>query len=77
MIYIIAGTLHEGFMYAADKKLSPREALVISSTESGRILRGRKWNEGDTIEWIGTYYEHDYSRLREELLIMGAPKELT
>lgn len=77
MVYIIAGNLQQAFRYAGENGLSPRDCVMITSPNSLLRLRGRRWEEGDRIEWVGTYFEVDYTSIRKELRIMGAPKELT
>lgn len=76
MRYIVCGNHNQGLMYARGKRLPPREYILIHSVESCFKLRGRMWKEGDSLEYIGTWYERDYTTIRRELLLLRVPDEL-
>lgn len=76
MIYIIAGNYQQANRYIREKNFNPRNCFVISSVEHCNRLRGRRWYDEDHLEWIGTWYELDYSSIRIELRIMGVPENL-
>lgn len=74
MLYIIAGDHQQARDFIRRQNIHPKNCIVITTKVTLSRLRGRKWHDEDELKCVGTWWEHDYSLIRNELLLMGAPK---